>query len=1406
MRLNLVFNGVAALMLTASAQSLLAITIPAHGNVATVAGTGQAGPASSNIAATSATVNGPNGVAVDSSGNLYFADTNNNVIREISATTGVITTIVGTGAPCSPTGACGDGGPAINAQLNAPIGIAIDGSGNLFIADSGSQEVRMVTASTGVISTLVNSLPYMIGIAVDSRGNVYYSDEFTNSVYKLNLGTNVETTVAGSFDRGYSGDGGPGASAHLCSPQAIALDASGNLFISDVANNVIREVSAATGIITTVAGVDPQVSGTCGVGNVGAPTSGQSALQAEFSALAAVSIDQQGNLFVVDNTELYEVTAATGKINYLGGGGSSLASNIPATGAAMAPSFMTFDGSGNLYYAEPPYEDVRVIGGLGGPVQTAPVVLPAKGNIATLAGTGYDSYSGDKGLAVNADLNYPKGVFANTAQKFVYIGDTANNRVRMVDLSTGLITTIVGNGIAGESGDNGLATAAALNRPIGITEDYSGNLYVADSQNGAIRSITYSTNYASSYIGLLLSGYTHTSGVLADSSGDIYFSDPFSNSVYMMNGSNGSVSTAAGSFNQGYSGDNGPGTSAQLSSPQGLSGTVTGTEGYIADEGNSVIRQENTATGIITTYAGNGKVGYTGDGYAATAATLSNPTGVAVDGVGNVFIADTGNNVIREVNVSTGVITTVVGTGNPGSAGDGGPALNAELNAPADISFDPAGNLYIADTFNHKIRVVGGIGAAHSMPTITSVSPLSGVVGTKVVITGSSFGSAQGSVTIGGTVAPVTSWSATSITITVPSGATTGSLIVTAGGVPSNPVTFTVVAASISLSPSSGPVGTQVTITGSGFGATQGSSTVSFNGISASSNVVSWSATSIVVTVPAGATTGPVNVVVGQVTESGPIFTVLIDSAAIVYSYSIPSTGGYAANGNLLGYTDQVMGTWTFGSSTYNGTTGYDYTNRLLGGSASAGPYAGVSTCWTYDAFGNRITESVSTTACNQNPPLTTNTPVSTNNRLQTVTYDAAGNPLNDGANLYLYDAEGHVCAVQSSPVPGVTVIEAYIYDADGQRVEKGQVNTFSCNMATNGYKAEHAYALGQSGEQITEVDGSGHWLHTNVYAAGKLFASYDQNGNSLNFQLTDWVGTRRVQTNYAGAPEASFQSLPFGSRLISIPATDCTPDQDCYPADMTGTPLHFTGKQRDTESGLDYFGARYYSSTSGRFISPDWSTKEEAVPYAKLGDPQTLNLYAYVGNNPLTSIDIDGHRSLAAGSPQGCAGNGSVGCSPSEQEAFTPDANTKAQQNNSSSTPKPASPQGHFEYDQKTGQMTHVLPDGSRVAVGTGYSGQGNGLNNPSEQYTPNTGPIPQGSYTIEPQKDNVTGAGHKLPGSMRLDPTADNDTHGRAGFLIHGDNPRGDHSASNGCIILPRPARNAIGGSNDHILVVVP
>ena len=254
---------------------------------------------------------------------------------------------------------------------------------------------------------------------------------------------------------------------------------------------------------------------------------------------------------------------------------------------------------------------------------------------------------------------------------------------------------------------------------------------------------------------------------------------------------------------------------------------------------------------------------------------------------------------------------------------------------------------------------------------------------------------------------------------------------------------------------------------------------------------------------------------------------------------------------------------------------------------------------------------------------------------------------------------------------------------------------------------------------------------------------------------------------------------------------------------------LHFTGKERDPESGNDYFGARYYASTMGRFMSPDWSAKEEPVPYATMNDRQSLNLYAYVRNNPLRGVDPDGHEYLTTEPTEEDNSNSETNSSQSvadQQTAQPTDQQQAAQQQNGSTPATPAAQQGHFEYDQKTGQTTHVLPNGKRVVVGTGYSGQGTGLNNPSEQYTPNTGPIPQGTYTIESQRDNVTGAGHKLPGSMRLDPTSGTDTHGRAGFLIHGDNSRGDHSASNGCIILPRPARNDIGGSSDRTLVVVP
>jgi RHS repeat-associated protein len=248
-------------------------------------------------------------------------------------------------------------------------------------------------------------------------------------------------------------------------------------------------------------------------------------------------------------------------------------------------------------------------------------------------------------------------------------------------------------------------------------------------------------------------------------------------------------------------------------------------------------------------------------------------------------------------------------------------------------------------------------------------------------------------------------------------------------------------------------------------------------------------------------------------------------------------------------------------------------------------------------------------------------------------------------ARDYAYDAEGRLCATQTLPYSGGVIAYGYIYDAEGRRVAKGTINTVptgqypSCNLATNGFALTESYVLGQGGERLTSTawnGGTSTWQNTNVYEAGKLIATYDTTtsglsqdagvAGGLHFQLTDPLGTRRVQTNSVGEAELDCQSLPFGDQLSCFP--DPNAPDDAQDEDSTGslTGIHFTGKERDAESGLDYFGARYYGSNMGRFLSPDWSADPVPVPYANLSDPQSLNLYSYARNNPLIRIDKDGH------------------------------------------------------------------------------------------------------------------------------------------------------------------------------------
>ena len=441
---------------------------------------------------------------------------------------GSIITIAGSGE-------IGDGAPAKNARLSFPWGVAVDSTGNLFIADTPNHRIRRVDAVTWHIST-----------------------------------------VTGTGQRGFSGDGGPAVQAQLDSPRGLVMDVDGNLLIADTRNQRIRKVQAGTGIITT-AGVtaDPVAGSANGRFFRGIP-----------SEPSGVAVGKDGGVFVAD----------------------------PARHHVLRLDLRT-------------------------------------GDSAIVAGGGRAGFVGDGGLATNALLSGPTGVAVDSTGN-LFIADSRNHRIRRLDRSTGVITTVAGTGNPGFSGDGGPGVLAWLNGPSGVAVDQDQNLLIADSHNKRIRRVDAKT---------------------------------------------GIIATVAGTGKAGFSGDGGLATAARLDAPTGVAVDARGNL-YIADLFNRRIRRVDASTGIMTTVPAFAEEGVEGG--------LVSPRGIAVDQERNLFIADQGDHRIRRIDAITGMMTTVAGDAQKGFAGDGAPATGARLSSPRGVAVDAAGNLFIADSENHGIRAV----------------------------------------------------------------------------------------------------------------------------------------------------------------------------------------------------------------------------------------------------------------------------------------------------------------------------------------------------------------------------------------------------------------------------------------------------------------------------------------------------------------------------------------------------------------------------------------------------------------------------------------------------------------------------------------------------------------------------
>lgn len=544
----------------------------------------------------------------------------------------------------------GDGKAARSVAIGQVFGVGAGADGQIYIASPTHNLVFRVTA-TGTLQTLAGNgikgfsgegeaataaaFNFPTGVAVAPDGTLYIADFENHRVRKVRRDGHVET-VAGDIRAVEIGDGGPALLASVYLPTAVALDGAGRLYIADNGNHRIRRVEA-DGTIATIAGN----------GNPGNSGDGGQAREAELSSPQGVALDGKGNVYFTDTfAHVVRRIGTDGVITTVAGRGVAGFGGDGGLGTAALlnePKGLAIDGEGRIYVADSLNHRLRRIG--------------TDGVITTVAGTGIGRFSGDGGPAAAAALNEVSGV-AVASDGSVFVADLGNARVRKIT-TDGRIDTVAGNGNSRYSGDGGAAVAAALDSPQGIGMGVDGAFYLTDSVNNRVRMVA----------------------------------------------ADGTIRTIAGTGASGFGGDGGPAVEAELRHPQGT--VVRGNDGsiYFSDRKNNRIRKI-TADGTIQTVAGNGAAGFAGDGGPAVAAALNFPTDVELDADGSLYIADSGNHRIRRVR-SDGVIETVAGTGEQGFSGDGGPAREARLRQPTGLAADGKGNLFICDFGNARVRRMG---------------------------------------------------------------------------------------------------------------------------------------------------------------------------------------------------------------------------------------------------------------------------------------------------------------------------------------------------------------------------------------------------------------------------------------------------------------------------------------------------------------------------------------------------------------------------------------------------------------------------------------------------------------------------------------------------------------------------